>query len=152
MTKYGTTYRMAIEGQTQNQSSDTASSSDPAFVAPQGTSEQQVQTITSHKLNGHNYLQWSQSVMMFVCDKGKDDHLTRSIMIPKPQDPSNKSWKANNNMVISWLINSMVNNIAENFLILSTASKIWNASRDSYSNSDNISKLFSVENVLADLW
>ncbi|RVW47558.1 DNA mismatch repair protein MSH7 [Vitis vinifera] len=29
--------------------------------------------ITGHKLNGHNYLQWSQSVLLFICGKGKDE-------------------------------------------------------------------------------
>ena len=27
--------------------------------------------ITSHKFNRHNFLQWSQLVMMYVCGKGK---------------------------------------------------------------------------------
>ncbi|RVW21682.1 hypothetical protein CK203_099910 [Vitis vinifera] len=34
--------------------------------------------ITGHKLNGHNYLQWSQSVLLFICGKGKDEYLTRA--------------------------------------------------------------------------
>jgi hypothetical protein len=33
----------------------------------EGTSHQ----ITGHKLNGYNYLQWSSSVMMFICGKGR---------------------------------------------------------------------------------
>ncbi|KAL6316301.1 hypothetical protein AAG906_017934 [Vitis piasezkii] len=28
--------------------------------------------ITGHKLNGHNYLQWSQSCSLFICGKGKE--------------------------------------------------------------------------------
>ncbi|RVW71297.1 Retrovirus-related Pol polyprotein from transposon RE1 [Vitis vinifera] len=28
--------------------------------------------ITGHKLNGHNYLQWSQSVLLFICGTAKD--------------------------------------------------------------------------------
>ena len=43
--------------------------------------------IIGHKLNGHNYLQWSQSVMMFICGKIKDDHLTGAITILKKEDP-----------------------------------------------------------------
>ena len=46
--------------------------------------------ITSHKLNGHNYHQWSQSMMMFICGKSKDDHLTRAVTIPKKEDPTFK--------------------------------------------------------------
>ncbi|RVX06552.1 Retrovirus-related Pol polyprotein from transposon RE2 [Vitis vinifera] len=39
--------------------------------------------ITGHKLNGHNFLQWSQSVMMYVCGKGKDEYLTGEVAIPE---------------------------------------------------------------------
>jgi hypothetical protein len=43
--------------------------------------------ITGHKLNGYNYLQWSSSVMMFICGKGRDDYLTWDIIIPEKNDP-----------------------------------------------------------------
>ena len=51
--------------------------------------------ITGHKLklNGHNYLPWSQSVMMFVCGKGKDDYLTGVSMSLDKEDPKFKDWK-----------------------------------------------------------
>ena len=43
--------------------------------------------ITSHKLNGHNFLQWSQSVMMFVYGKVKDDYLTGEAVMPEKSNP-----------------------------------------------------------------
>ena len=52
---------------------------------------------------------------------------------------------------MAWLINSMVNEIGENFLLYSTAKEIWDAARDTYSSSDNTSELFSVESMLHDL-
>ncbi|KAF7827249.1 Retrovirus-related Pol polyprotein from transposon TNT 1-94 [Senna tora] len=47
--------------------------------------------ITGHKLNGQNYLQWRQSVFMFVCGKGKDDYLSSVAKAPSQQDASYKS-------------------------------------------------------------
>lgn len=32
--------------------------------------------VTGHELNGQNYLQWSQSVMIYICGKSLDGHLT----------------------------------------------------------------------------
>ncbi|KAJ9693937.1 hypothetical protein PVL29_009763 [Vitis rotundifolia] len=32
--------------------------------------------ITAHKLNGKNYLQWSQSVKIIIYNKGKFEYLT----------------------------------------------------------------------------
>ncbi|XP_062098824.1 uncharacterized protein LOC133804698 [Humulus lupulus] len=107
--------------------------------------------VTSHKLNGHNYLQWSQSVMMYIGGKGKKDYLTGGIEIPKVDDPTYKSWKADNHMIKSWLINSMNNDIGENFLLYSTAKELWDAVKDSYSRSENTSELFEIEVALYDL-
>ena len=69
--------------------------------------------IIGHKLNGQNFLQWSQSVMIFICGKGKDDYLTGSASSPNKQDAKFKVWNAKNNMVMSCLINSMNNDRIE---------------------------------------
>ncbi|KAK9210972.1 hypothetical protein WN943_000345 [Citrus x changshan-huyou] len=106
--------------------------------------------ITSHKLNGHNYLQWSQSVMMFICGKGKHDYLTGEEAMPEVSDPSFKRWKSENNMIMSWLINSMNNDISENFLLFGTTKDIWDAAKETYSSSKNTSKLFQIETILYD--
>ena len=39
-------------------------------------------------------------------------------------------------MVMSWLINSMNNDIGENFLLYETAKDIWDAAKEIYSNKD----------------
>jgi len=77
--------------------------------------------VTNHKLNGLNYLQWSQSVMMFISGKGRDDYLTGAAVPPAKTDKQYKLWRSENNMVMSWLINSMTTEIIGNFLLYSTA-------------------------------
>ncbi|RVW87680.1 hypothetical protein CK203_041174 [Vitis vinifera] len=75
--------------------------------------------ITGHKLNGHNYLQWSQSVLLFICGKGKDEYLTGEAAMPE----TTKS---------------------------GTAKDIWDATKETYSSSENTSELFQVELALHD--
>ncbi|RVX07454.1 Retrovirus-related Pol polyprotein from transposon TNT 1-94 [Vitis vinifera] len=82
--------------------------------------------ITGHKLNGHNYLQWSQSVLLFICGKGKDEYLTGEAAMPETTEPG------------------------ENFLLFGTAKDIWDAAKETYSSSENISELFQVESALHD--
>ena len=106
--------------------------------------------ITGHKLNGNNYLQWSYSVMMFICGKGKDDYLNGVAAKPNKTDEKFKVWNAENNMVMSWLINSMTNDIGENFLLYGIAKEIWDVAKETYSNNENMSILFEVESVLHD--
>ncbi|XP_020577062.1 uncharacterized protein LOC110022451 [Phalaenopsis equestris] len=88
--------------------------------------------------------------MMFVCGKGKDDYLSGDARAPMITDPSYKTWKSENNMVMAWLINSMTLNIGENFLLYGTAKEIWDAARETYSSADNTSKLFVVETIIHD--
>ena len=49
--------------------------------------------ITGYKLNGSNYLQWSQFVLMFIGSKDKDGYLTGEIVQPKSDDPRFRTWK-----------------------------------------------------------
>ena len=43
--------------------------------------------IICHKLNDYIYLQWSSSVMMFICGKGGDDYLTGEATMLEKKDP-----------------------------------------------------------------
>ncbi|RVX07328.1 Retrovirus-related Pol polyprotein from transposon RE1 [Vitis vinifera] len=98
--------------------------------------------LSGHKLNGHNYLQWSQSVLLFICGKGKDEYLTGEAVMPETTEPGFRKWKIENSMIMSWLINSMNNDIGENFLLFGTAKDIWDAAKETYSSSENTSELF----------
>lgn len=102
------------------------------------------------QINGKNYLQWSQSVMMFICGRGKDELLLEASTIPKPDDPKFKTWKSENNLVMSWLINSMTLEIGENFLLYHSVKEIWDATKNTYLSRDNSAELFAVESLLHD--
>ena len=146
MTKYG----MASENQDTSASEITSPTiNNPSPV--QITSENSTLPITGHKLNGNNYLQWSQSVMMFICGKGKDDYITGAIQPPREDDPKYKSWKSENNMVMSWLINSMTNEVGEDFMFYKTAKEIWDEAKISYSDKDNASEVYEIKSFLHDL-
>lgn len=135
----------------QTSSSEVTSKSDSTpMTATHGNSESGSILITSHKLNGQNYLQWSQSVLMFISGKGKDEYLTDEIEIPEKGDPKYRLWKSDNNMIMSWLINSMNNDIGENFLLYGTAKEIWDAAKETYSSSENTAELFQIETILHD--
>ena len=89
--------------------------------------------------------------MMFICGKGKDDFITGVAESPKKEDSAYKQWKTENSMVMSWLINSMNDDIGENFLLYETATEIWEAAKETYSSNDNTSELFGIESILHDL-
>jgi len=59
----------------------------PCPTNDMGVADNNLFAITNHKLNGHNYLQWSQSMMMFIYGKGKDNYFTRVASQLKKEDP-----------------------------------------------------------------
>lgn len=54
-------------------------------------------------------------------------------------------------MVISWLFNSMKNEIGEDFFLFGSVKEVWDATRETYSKVDNLSDLFAVKSILHDL-
>ncbi|KAK2991196.1 hypothetical protein RJ640_027168 [Escallonia rubra] len=89
--------------------------------------------------------------MMFISGKGKDDYLTGAANPPRKDDPSFRMWKTENNMVMSWLINTMDNEIGQNFLFYDNAYEIWMAAKETYSNNDNTMELFDIKGAFHDL-
>ena len=106
--------------------------------------------ITRHKLNSQNYLQLSQSIIMFVCGKEKDDYLTGVVEALHKEDPKFKTWKSEN-MVMSRMINFMNNKIGENFMFWDTK-EIWDATRETYFDNENTVELFKVKSILHHFW
>ena len=61
--------------------------------------------ITSHKLGENNYLQWSQSVRLFICGKGKLGYIDGKMVVPsKTYAKAYRTWEIENSIVMSWLI------------------------------------------------
>ena len=54
-------------------------------------------------------------------------------------------------MVMSWLLNSMTNEMGENFMYYKTTKEIWDAALVTYSNKDNTSAIFELTGILHDL-
>lgn len=147
MTKYIQT-AMASETESETSSPNLNQTPvNPHHVFPENTTI----PIAGHKLTSHNYNQWSHSVMIFVCGKGKEEYLTGTALEPDEKSPGYRTWKVENNMVMSWLLNSMTNETGENFMYYKTAKEIWDAVRETYSNKDNTSAIFEIKGILQDL-
>ncbi|RVX07367.1 Retrovirus-related Pol polyprotein from transposon TNT 1-94 [Vitis vinifera] len=80
----------------------------------------------------------------------KDEYLIGEAAMPETTELGFRKWKIENSMIMSWLINSMNNDMGENFLLFGTAKDIWDAAKETYSSSENTSELFQVESALHD--
>ena len=89
---------------------------------------------------------WWRSVQLVICGKGKFGYLDGSISQSEPTDPSFPVWDINNSMVMSWILNSMDNSIAEIYLLYPTAKAIWDAIMVAYSDLEDSSQMFHLRN------
>lgn len=64
--------------------------------------------LVSQPLNGENYNSWSQSMIMALTAKNKFGFVDGSLVkLLSPDDPSIPAWIQCNNMVLSWIMNSV---------------------------------------------
>ncbi|GMP34630.1 hypothetical protein CsSME_00007420 [Camellia sinensis var. sinensis] len=66
-----------------------------------------------------NYLKWSQFVRTFLKGKGKLSHLLGTG--PKPEDPKFTEWDEEDSMVMFWLWNSMMPEVSNTCMFLTTS-------------------------------
>ena len=85
----------------------------------------------AYQLNGKNYLKWSQLIRTFLKGKGKLSHLLGTC--PKEMYPTFEAWDEEDSLVMSWLWNSMVPEISDTIMFLTTAKDIWDAINLTYS-------------------
>ncbi|KAK8317878.1 hypothetical protein V6Z12_A13G138500 [Gossypium hirsutum] len=79
----------------------------------------------AYRLNGKNYLKWSQLVRTFLKGRGKLSHLLGTG--PKEGDPKFDAWDEQDSMVMSWVWNSMMPEISDTCMFLNTSKEIWEA-------------------------
>lgn len=107
--------------------------------------------ITGHKLNDQNYNQWVCSVKIYLQGKGKECYITGDSKCPKNEDSNLRKWQLENSLVMSWLLNTMTNEIGENFMYYDTVEDMWDAAKETYHNVDNTSAISEIKSILHDL-
>ena len=99
------------------------STSSPTQTQTLNTDTHPVQ-ITAIRLDRDNYLRWSQSVRMYIRGRGKLGYRTGDKKATATEDPTYVTWDAENLMVMTWLVNSMDEDISSNYLCYSTATEL----------------------------
>ncbi|KAJ9547058.1 hypothetical protein OSB04_019601 [Centaurea solstitialis] len=97
----------------------------------------------AYRLNGKNYLKWSQLVRTFLKGKGKLGHLTEAA--PGSGTKGSDVWEEEDSMIMSWLWNSMTPEISDTCMFLSTAKKIWDALHDTYSKVNDAALIYDIK-------
>jgi hypothetical protein len=75
----------------------------------------------SQLLTGDNYYTWSRSMLMALTMKNKVLFINGGLLKPDPLSPNFLPWTRNNNMVLSWIINSVSKEIGVSIICVDTA-------------------------------
>ena len=62
---------------------------------------------------------------MYIRGQEKISYLSKDKKEPGVDDPSHSIWDAKNSMVMTWLVNSMDENISSNYMCYFTAKELW---------------------------
>ena len=100
--------------------------------------------LVSHPLAGSNYNAWSRAMWMALNAKNKLGFVDGSIPQPIADDLNANIWSRCNSMVISWLLNVVSEDIADNLLYLDTAHVVWSDLYERFHQS-NAPRIFQIK-------
>ncbi|KAK0607454.1 hypothetical protein LWI29_015338 [Acer saccharum] len=107
-------------------------------------------TLISKPLNGDNYSTWKRAMTLALNSKNKLGFVNGSINAPsKTTDPeSYAAWSRCNDMVHSWIINTLSPEISDSVIYYSTANEVWEDLRERFSQS-NAPRIFEIQRDIA---
>ncbi|KAL5552847.1 hypothetical protein UlMin_040248 [Ulmus minor] len=92
--------------------------------------------LVSQPLIGENYASWSCAMLIALSVKNKLGFIDGLIPKPAGTDPNLSSWIRNNNIVISWIFNSVSKEISASIIFSDSAYEIWLDLKDRFQQSN----------------
>lgn len=105
--------------------------------------------VTPH-LTGPNYLSWNRLFTLAVSIKNKLGFLDWTIETPSLSDPLYVPWLRCNNLIPSWLLNSISKKIAFNVLYINSAKIVWYKLKARFAQPDSV-RIYQRQQQLASI-
>uniref|UniRef100_A0A6N2KKL2 Integrase catalytic domain-containing protein n=1 Tax=Salix viminalis TaxID=40686 RepID=A0A6N2KKL2_SALVM len=109
------------------------------------------QRVTTVLLNGFNYLPWSRAITIALGGRSRLGFINGKDKAPDSNSSDFENWLAKDQMVMSWILNSMERNIAEIFSYYQSSLELWEAVKDMYGNQNNSARIFQIQQDIAKL-
>ena len=107
--------------------------------------------LVSQVLTGDNYASWSRAMTIALSVKNKLGFIDGSIPQPTGNDlPLLSTWIRNNNMVISWILNSVSRDISASVIFSNFAYEIWLDLKETFQQSNGL-RIFQLRKELITL-
>lgn len=104
--------------------------------------------LVTHQLTGDNYASWSRAMTIALSVKNKLGFIDGSLPKPEVTDVNiHNSWIRLNNMVISWILNSVSKEISASIIFSESAYDIWKDLKERFQQS-NGPRIFQLKREL----
>ncbi|KAM2081357.1 hypothetical protein ACFX1T_035002 [Malus domestica] len=107
--------------------------------------------LCSVLLNEFNYLPWSHIIFLALGGRSKLGYANGSIKAPKPSFTSYVAWHANDQLVMSWILNSIEPKLFELFSYSEFSHVLWESIKEMYGSQNNAARIFQLKNDLTGL-
>lgn len=126
------------ESTQHNMTSNKSVTDDPLSVFFLHHSDNPGLVLVTQPLTGDNYSSWSRSMMIALSVKNKLGFVNGSI--PRSDDDDLihlNAWIRNNNIIISWILNSASKEISASLIFSELASDIWTDLQNRFQQSND---------------
>ncbi|GKB15930.1 cysteine-rich receptor-like protein kinase 8 [Tanacetum coccineum] len=107
--------------------------------------------LISKKLIGsENYSSWRRSMTIALNAKNKLKIVNKQYPEPNQESPLRALWERNNDMIISWILNTITDQISNTLSFVNSASALWLELQDHYSQLDG-HRIYQISNDVAQL-
>lgn len=119
----------------------------PLYIHP---SDSPSFTLAPTPFDGTGYRSWKRSVLRSLSVKNKLGFVTGEY--PKPDTPSTMvhQWERCDDMVTSWILNSLSKEIADSVEYVTNSEELWKELQDRYDQT-NGAKLYQIQKEINDL-
>ncbi|XP_071694566.1 uncharacterized protein [Rutidosis leptorrhynchoides] len=107
--------------------------------------------LISKKLTGSdNYSSWKRSMMIALNAKNKLKIVTGEFTEPAINSESWALWERTNDMIISWILNTITDQISNSLNFVNTACELWKELNEHYSQLDG-HRIYQLSNEIVQL-
>jgi len=121
--------------------------SDPLYVHP---SDNPRSLIVPVPFDGMGYRSWRRSILRSLSVKNKLGFVTGDCKKPAANSPQLRLWQRCDDMVTSWILNSLAKEIADSVEYVNDSVELWKELEDRYDQA-NGAKLYQLQKEINDL-
>jgi len=98
-----------------------------------------------------NLITWSRAITIAFGGRSKLRFINGTIKSLEVGSLKYEAWLLKDQLVMSWILNSMERNLAEIFSCSKSSLDLWNAIRDMYGNQNNSARIFQINRDVANI-